>query len=319
MCIRDRKWSWESFWLVQGIFAWLVFPLIGMLMAIPHDVNPLLLLESGGAGAAIIYGMLWGIGGLTFGLSMRYLGVALGQSVSLGTCSAFGTLFPALFAGTDLLQGDGLILLLGVMITLTGIAVIGYAGTLRSQNMSEEEKRAAIKDFALTKGLAVALLAGIMSACFALGLDAGTPIKETAIANGVPPLYAGLPVILIVTLGGFITNATYCIYQNIKNKTGKDYLSVNISVLLNNILFCALAGLLWYSQFFGLEIGKTFLTSSPVLLAFSWSILMSLNVVFSNMWGIILKEWKGCNPKTVTVLILGLFILIFSIFFPSLF
>ena len=250
---------------------------------------------------------------------MRYLGVALGQSVSLGTCSAFGTLFPALFAGTDLLQGDGLILLLGVMITLTGIAVIGYAGTLRSQNMSEEEKRAAIKDFALTKGLAVALLAGIMSACFALGLDAGTPIKETAIANGVPPLYAGLPVILIVTLGGFITNATYCIYQNIKNKTGKDYLSVNISVLLNNILFCALAGLLWYSQFFGLEIGKTFLTSSPVLLAFSWSILMSLNVVFSNMWGIILKEWKGCNPKTVTVLILGLFILIFSIFFPSLF
>ena len=185
--------------------------------------------------------------------------------------------------------------------------------------MSEEEKRAAIKDFALTKGLAVALLAGIMSACFALGLDAGTPIKETAIANGVPPLYAGLPVILIVTLGGFITNATYCIYQNIKNKTGKDYLSVNISVLLNNILFCALAGLLWYSQFFGLEIGKTFLTSSPVLLAFSWSILMSLNVVFSNMWGIILKEWKGCNPKTVTVLILGLFILIFSIFFPSLF
>ena len=305
---KVRKWSWESFWLVQGIFAWLVFPLIGMLIAIPHDVNPLLLLESGGAGAAIIYGMLWGIGGLTFGLSMRYLGVALGQSVSLGTCSAFGTLFPALFAGTDLLRGDGLILLLGVIITLTGIAIIGYAGTLRSQNMSEEEKRAAIKDFALTKGLAVALLAGIMSACFALGLDAGTPIKETAIANGVPPLYAGLPVILIVTLGGFITNATYCIYQNI-----------NISVLLNNIWFCALAGLLWYSQFFGLEIGKTFLTSSPVLLAFSWSILMSLNVVFSNMWGIILKEWKGCNPKTVTVLILGLFILIFSIFFPSLF
>ncbi|MFL1682545.1 L-rhamnose/proton symporter RhaT [Coprobacter secundus] len=316
---KVRKWSWESFWLVQGIFAWLVFPLIGMLIAIPHDVNPLLLLESGGAGAAIIYGMLWGIGGLTFGLSMRYLGVALGQSVSLGTCSAFGTLFPALFAGTDLLRGDGLILLLGVIITLTGIAIIGYAGTLRSQNMSEEEKRAAIKDFALTKGLAVALLAGIMSACFALGLDAGTPIKETAIANGVPPLYAGLPVILIVTLGGFITNATYCIYQNIKNKTGKDYFNVNISVLLNNILFCALAGLLWYSQFFGLEIGKTFLTSSPVLLAFSWSILMSLNVVFSNMWGIILKEWKGCNPKTVTVLILGLFILIFSIFFPSLF
>ena len=316
---KVKGWSWESFWLVQGIFAWIVFPLIGMLIAIPQDMNPLLLLKSGGAGAAMIYGMLWGVGGLTFGLSMRYLGVALGQSVSLGTCSAFGTLFPALFAGTDLFHGNGLILLLGVMVTLAGIAVIGYAGTLRSKNMSEEEKRAAIKDFALTKGLAVALLAGLMSACFALGLDAGTPIKEAAIANGVNMLYAGLPVILIVTFGGFITNATYCVFQNIKNKTGKDYFSVNTTILFSNILFCALAGLLWYSQFFGLEIGKTFLTSSPVLLAFSWSILMSLNVVFSNVWGIILKEWKGCNPKTITVLTVGLLILIFSIFFPSLF
>ena len=314
---KVRKWSWESFWLVQGIFAWLVFPLIGMLIAIPHDVNPLLLLESGGAGAAIIYGMLWGIGGLTFGLSMRYLGVALGQSVSLGTCSAFGTLFPALFAGTDLLRGDGLILLLGVIITLTGIAIIGYAGTLRSQNMSEEEKRAAVKDFALTKGLLVALLAGVMSACFALGLDAGTPIKEAALAGGVDGLYAGLPVIFLVTLGGFLTNAAYCLQQNVANKSVGDY--AKGKVWGNNLVFCALAGVLWYMQFFGLEMGKSFLTGSPVLLAFSWCILMALNVTFSNVWGIILKEWKGVSTKTITVLVCGLVILIFSLVFPNLF
>ena len=124
-----------------------------------------------------MYGALWGVGGLTFGLSMRYLGVALGQSVSLGTCSAFGTLLPALFAGGDLLHGDGLLLLLGVCVTLAGIAVIGYAGSLRARNMSEEQKRAAVRDFALTKGLLVALLAGVMSACFALGLDAGAPVR----------------------------------------------------------------------------------------------------------------------------------------------
>lgn len=314
---KIKQWSWESFWLVQGIFAWLVFPGIGMAIALPEGASLFSLLGSGGAVMSVVYGVLWGVGGLTFGLSMRYLGVALGQSVSLGTCSAFGTLFPALFAGTDLFAGDGLTLLIGVMITLAGIAVIGYAGTLRSRSMSEAEKLAAIKDFALTKGLLVALLAGVMSACFALGLDAGSPIKEAFAARGATPLFAGLPVIFLVTVGGFLTNAAYCVYQNIKNHTGKEYGRVDRATLLNNVLFCALAGLLWYSQFFGLELGKTFLAASPVLLAFSWSILMSLNVVFSNVWGILLKEWNGCSRRTIAVLSLGLLILVFSIFFPS--
>ena len=293
---KVKNWSWESFWLIQGVFAWLVFPLLGALLAVPSGSTLPELWNSGGALSAIIYGILWGVGGLTFGLSMRYLGVALGQSISLGTCAAFGTLFPALFGGTDLFHGEGLMLLIGVCITLAGIAVIGYAGSLRSKNMSEEEKKAAVKDFALTKGLLVALLAGIMSACFALGLDAGTPIKEAALAKGTDALYAGLPVIFLVTLGGFCTNAAYCIQQNLKNKTGKEYLSVSTSTFTNNILYCALAGVLWYSQFFGLEMGKSFLTESPVLLAFSWSILMSLNVTFSNVWGILLKECKDAVP-----------------------
>lgn len=271
---KVKNWAWESFWIVQGIFAWLVFPLLGALLGVPEGMGLFELLGNGGAAKAIVYGILWGVGGLTFGLSMRYLGVALGQSISLGTCAGFGTLLPAIFAGTNLFQGQGLILLVGVCITLAGIAVIGYAGSLRSKNMTEEEKKAAIKDFALTKGLLVALLAGVMSACFALGLDAGTPIKEAALTNGVKPLFAGLPVILLVTFGGFLTNAAYCIQQNIKNKTGKDYFSVPGGIFVNNVLFCALAGVLWYSQFFGLEMGKSFLVDSPLLMAFSWSILM---------------------------------------------
>lgn len=310
---KVKEWSWESFWLVQGIFAWLVFPLLGALLAIPRGSSLPELWSSGGALLAIIYGVLWGVGGLTFGLSMRYLGVALGQSISLGTCAAFGTLFPALFAGKNLLTGDGLMLLIGVCITLAGIAIIGYAGSLRSKNMTEEEKKAAVKDFALTKGLLVALLAGVMSACFALGLDAGIPIKEAALAGGVAPLYAGLPVIFLVTLGGFFTNAAYCIQQNIRNKSGKEYFSVKGNVMVNNLLFCALAGVLWYSQFFGLEMGKSFLTGSSILLAFSWSILMSLNVTFSNVWGILLKEWKGVSKLTIAVLVFGLVVLISSI------
>ncbi len=315
---KIKSWEWENFWLVQGIFAWLVFPLLGALLAVPEGGSLFSLLSSGGALMSIIYGVLWGVGGLTFGLSMRYLGVALGQSISLGTCAAFGTLFPALMAGTDLFHGEGLVLLLGVCITLAGIAVIGYSGSLRSRSMSEEEKKAAVKDFALTKGLLVALLAGVMSACFALGLDAGSPIKEAALSANVNPLYAGLPVILLVTFGGFLTNAAYCFWQNIKNGTTKDYFKVSPSLFINNVLFCMLAGVLWYSQFFGLEMGKSFFTDNAVLMAFAWSILMSLNVVFSNLWGIILREWTGADRKTLVALGIGLLILIFSIFFPSL-
>ena len=198
---KVRDWSWESFWLVQGIFAWIVFPWLGASLALPEGVTLGALWAAGGAWQSVFNGVLWGVGGLTFGLSMRYLGVALGQSIALGTCAAFGTLFPALLAGQNLFRGEGLALLLGVCITLAGIAVIGYAGSLRSRLLSDEERRAAVKDFALTKGLLVALLAGAMSACFSLGLESGAAIQAAAVAAGVKELFALNPVILLVTLG----------------------------------------------------------------------------------------------------------------------
>lgn len=317
---KVKSWAWESFWLMQGLFAWLVFPFLGALLAIPdgHSLGEILSTGDGAAWKAMFFGALWGVGGLTFGLSMRYLGIALGQSIALGTCSAFGTIIPAIMKGTDLFTGDGLVLLIGVSIAIAGIAVIGYAGSLRAKNMTEEQKKAAIKDFALGKGLLVALLAGVMSACFSLGIEAGEPIKIAAINMGTAALYAGLPTILMITIGGLFTNAVYCLFQNFKNKTIGDYWGVSGKVLINNVLFCALAGILWYSQFFGLELGKSFLTEGSVMMAFSWSILMSLNVTFSNVWGIILKEWKGSGSKTVTVLVLGMLILIISLIIPNL-
>jgi len=316
---KVKTWAWESFWLVQGIFAWLLFPFLGALLAVPEGHSLIEVLSSGQGAAfnAMFYGALWGIGGLTFGLSMRYLGVALGQSIALGTCSAFGTLIPAIMLGTDLFTGKGLVLLIGVSIAIAGIAVIGYAGSLRSKNMTDEQKKAAVKDFALGKGLLVALLAGVMSACFSLGLEAAEPIKVAAIKLGTKSLYAGLPAILMITSGGFITNAIYCLYQNYKNKTGKDYFGVPMNVFINNVLFCALAGILWYSQFFGLALGKSYFTEGSIMMAFSWSILMSLNVTFSNVWGIILNEWKGAGSKTILVLALGMLILISSLILPN--
>ena len=313
---KVKNWSWESFWLTQGVFAWLIFPVLGALLAVPagHTLGELLTGSGSAALKAMGFGVLWGIGGLTFGLSMRYLGIAMGQSVALGTCSAFGTLIPAVMGGTDLFHGKGLLLLVSVCVALAGIATIGYAGSLRARNMTEEQKRAAIKDFALGKGLLVALLAGVMSACFSLGLEAGKPIADAATAMGAPLFFISLPATFMVTLGGFLTNAAYCLFQNAKNKTFGDYHTVGRKVLINNLLFCGLAGILWYSQFFGLSVGRSFFAEGSVIMIFSWSILMSLNVVFSNVWGILLKEWKGVSNTTRVVLILGLAILIFSTF-----
>ena len=316
---KIKEWSWENFWLTQGIFAWIVFPFLGALIAMPlSDMIEMYSANSTASLQVIGFGALWGIGGLTFGLSMRFLGIALGQSVALGTTAALGTLIPALFSG-DLFSPQGLILLLAVVVTLIGIALVGYAGSLRSKNMTEEERRKAIKDFALKKGLLIAFLAGVMSACFNLGLNAGIPLREAAVAGGASDLFAQNPVTLLVTLGGFFTNLVYCVYMNQKNKTGGEVLRSSKPVLVNNLLFCALAGLLWYSQFFGLGMGQSFFEPNGVMMAFSWSILMSLNVVFSNVWGIILKEWKGSGKKAVAYLALGMAVLIFSLIIPNMF
>ena len=309
---RIKKWSWESYWIVQGVFAWLVFPFLGALLAVPegHSLFEIYAAHPTDALWAMFFGVLWGVGGLTFGLSMRYLGVALGQSVALGTCAGLGTILTPIFTGntSDLTTP----VLVGVVVTLLGIGIIGYAGSLKSASLSEEEKKKALKDFNFTKGITVALLAGFMSACFSIGLGFG----ESLFFEESAEIYKTLPATFMVTLGGFMTNAVYCFYQNGKNKTWGDY--GQTSLYLNNVLFCALAGILWYSQFFGLSLGKGFLTSSPALLTFSWCILMSLNVTFSNVWGIILKEWKGCSQKTIITLLIGLVVLIVSSFLPEL-
>ncbi len=312
---KVKSWSWESFWLTQGVFAWIVFPLLGALLAVPEGSSLGAILGSDPSAAlkAAGFGALWGVGGLTFGLSMRYLGVALGQSLSLGLCAAVGTLLPAIFAREDLFRGSGLVLLIGVCLTIAGIAVIGYAGALRSRGMSEEEKRKAVQEFALTKGLLIAILAGVMSACFSLGLEAGKPLRTPE----MKPLFATLPATLMVTLGGFLTNAAYCLFRNWKNRSFSDY--GKTEVLGRNLLFCALAGLLWYSQFFGLGVGKSFFAPDSIAMKFSWCILMALNVLFSNIWGIVLKEWKGSGRKTAAVLVCGLVLLVFSLVFPNLF
>jgi len=266
----------------------------------------------------ILLGAGWGIGGLIFGLSLRYLGVAVGQSIALGTCSAFATLLPAVMMGNKLFTGNGLILLIAVSIGIAGIWVIGYAISLKSKKKPDANGKKEAEDFSFGQGVFIAILAGLMSACFGLGIVTADPIRLSAIAMGATPLLAGLPSILIVTIGGFIVNALYSISQNIAHKTGSEYFKVTFGTLSKNVFYCAVAGGFWYAQFVGLTMGKSFFAEDSVMFAFSWSILMVLNVAFTTLLAVILKEWKGLGTKTIFIMALGILIIIFSVIFPEL-
>lgn len=312
---KVKEWAWESYWIVQGVAAWLIAPWLFALIFIPRgELIPIINEAPSSAKLmAMVFGILWGFGGLTFGLSMRYLGVALGQSIALGLCAAFGTIIPAIVAGQDLFSSRaGILTVIGVSITVAGIAVIGYAGALKSREMTEEAKKASVKEFALKKGILIAIFSGIMSACFNFGFEAGKPIEDIAIAHGTNPLFQKNPTLIFILFGGFLTNLIYCGYLNIKNKTYKDYYSLSGNVLLNNLAFTFLAGFLWFLQFHFYGMGSSKLPEGMAV--FGWSILMALNIAISNIWGIILKEWKGVTKKTIIILIIGIAVLILSTF-----
>jgi len=301
------------------LFAWIVIPWLFAFIFVPHGQLIPIIREapSGAKLMAIFFGALWGFGGLTFGLSLRYLGIALGQSIALGLCAAFGTLLPPIIAGQNLFSSrEGILILIGVAVTVAGIIIIGYAGSLKSREMTEEEKKAAVREFALKKGLIIAVFAGIMSACFNFGYEAGKPIEHAALAHGTNPLFQKNPSLIFILLGGFITNFVYCFFHNIKNKTYKDYFTVPVGVLLNNLFFTFLAGLLWFLQFHFFGMGSSRLPSGMAV--FGWSILMALNIAISNIWGMLLNEWKGVKTRTIAFLVAGIIVLILSAFIVKL-
>jgi L-rhamnose-H+ transport protein len=321
---KVKSWAWESYWVVQGIVTWILAPWIFALLTV-HNLGLFMsAIPVKIKATTIIFGVLYGVGGLTFGLAMRYLGVALGQSIALGLCAAFGTLIPPLFSGAEMFSStSGILILIGVSVTIAGVVVVGYAGSLKSRNMSEEEKKAAVKEFALKKGILISILSGIMSACINFGLngipgmiDAGNVIQKLAADVGVKEVFKTNPALLYVSIGCFFTNFIYCMFMNAKNKTFSDYYSVPVNVLLNNVAFSSLGGTLAFLQFFFFVMGQSFL---PVkMFAFGWSILMALNIAFSNIWGILLKEWKGAGKKSMVVLAAGIIILILSTFIVNL-
>jgi L-rhamnose-H+ transport protein len=341
-----KRWSWEIYWIIQGVAAWVVAPaLIGWLF-VPNLPGILHQAPPSAFWHAVIWGALWGIGGLTFGLSIRYLGIGLGYAIALGFCTAFGTLMPPLFSGqivTIAHQSGGRVILLGVFVCLLAIAVNGLAGYLKEQEVPAEEKAALGEgDYSFGKGLAVAIFAGIMSSCFAYGLSAGKPIAliartELLFANRAD-LWQNLPVLIVVLWGGFFTNFLWSVFLIVKNHSAGQFfgapgsnpmgttptgetltnldpanveseLRLRPSTLLHNYLLAALAGVIWYFQFFFYSMGQTKMGKYDFS---SWTLHMASIIIFATLWGIALKEWKDTKFRTRLCVTCGLLLLIFS-------
>ena len=358
-----KRWAWETYWLAGGFFSWIIAPwilasfLTKDLLAVLGQAPPSALFW------AFFFGLLWGVGGLTFGLTMRYLGLSLGMAVVLGLCAAFGTLMPPIFRGQFVTQvlatSSGRVILFGIFVCLAGIAAAGLAGISKERVMSPEQKRSAIREFDLRKGIGVALLSGVMSACFAYGLAAGDPIKTLTLQHGTAKLWQGLPVLIVVLVGGFLTNFIWCLILLTRNKTGYQFFSSVIrqdapkdepiietavdapsrevaerigssqsgqtqvavmtpevpasaalhAPMLRNYLLCALAGTTWYFQFFFYTMGESQMGRYGFS---SWTLHMASIIIFSSLWGIGFKEWKGAGSRAGYLLTLALFLLVAS-------
>jgi len=346
-----KKWSWETYWLVGGFFSWIICPIF-LASLLTNDVFGAIRQQTASTlWWTYFFGAMWGFGGLTFGLTMRYLGMSLGMGVALGYCAAFGTLLPPIFklfvpsipVAESITQiastRPGQITLLGVFVCLLGIAIAAYAGLTKEREMPEAEKKKAIAEFSFTKGILVATFSGIMSACFSFALTAGAPIGEASAAAGTSTLWTGLPKLVVVLLGGFTTNFLWCVMLNIKNRTGYQYLATHVreehaglqatggehgggasaaapatqeSLRVPRMSNYMFSALAGTTWYFQFFFYTMGETQMGKYGFASWTLHMASIIIFSTMWGWIFHEWRGSSKKAHGLIGTGIFMLILS-------
>jgi len=339
---KVKGWHWESYWIVGGFFSWLIVPPLAAYLTVPGFVDIISNMDMKTLGLTFMFGVLWGIGGCTYGLGVRYLGVALGSSIILGLCMVFGSLIPAIYYDAFPEEGKdtfsimansnwGLIVLAGLVLCVIAIIICGKAGVMKEKQLSNavvtdahgldlievqasHDKMRSEYKFGL--GILVSIISGVLSACFNFGLEAGNPMSVVAntewkVANPAETgefLYRNNVIYVVLLWGGLTTNFIWCMILNARNKTFGDYTNKK-TPLLSNYIFAALAGTTWFLQFFFYGMGESKLGNGPS----SWILHMAFIILVANMWGIVLKEWKGVSKKTKTIIAIGIFTIIASV------
>jgi len=312
---KVRNWAWESYWLVYAVFGLVAVPWVLAFIVSPNVIDVLKAAPGKEMAYCIICGALWGVGGLTWGLMIRYLGFGLGLALGCGICSAAGTLLPPMLKGGEAIRmmfttPAGIVTVVGALISVAGIVFVGMAGMSKTNELPEEEKKKAVAEFNFKKGIIAVLFSGLMSSAMSFGLQGGATIEKLALATepATPIAWAGIPVLVVVLLGGFVVNGLWCIFLNVKNKTTGDYVKTSAPILAN-IVLAGVAGAIWCSQFICFKTGEPKMGDTSYI---GWAVLMASSILFSQILGLFLGEWKGTSKKTVSLLAVGLVLLIVS-------
>jgi L-rhamnose-H+ transport protein len=317
---KVKKWAWESFWIIGGLFSWLIVPPLAAYLTVPGFGKIIAEASSHILYFTFIMGLIWGIGGLSYGLGVRYLGMSLGNSVILGFCAAFGAIVPSIYYSINptlgkvsfvdmMSHGGGQLVLVGVLVCLTGIAVCGKAGMMKEKELTREAQKASVAEFSLVKGLIIAVLSGILSSFFNFGIESGKPLAEAAVKAGFNPLFQNNVTFVVVLWGGLTTNLIWTTILSIKNKSYGNFVDKSTPIA-KNIMFSAIAGTTWFLQFFFYGMGESKLGNG----ASSWILHMSTIILTANMWGIYRKEWKGVAKVTKMTITTGILLIIGAVF-----
>ena len=307
---KVKKWSWETTWAVAGFFSWILLPISVSFLLLPSftgfyaAIDPHILFK------VALFGAMWGVGNVSYGLTMRHLGISLGVGVAIGVVLVVGTLVPPLLDGQAAVlftTRSGLFTMAGVLIAVIGVAIVSYAG-----HQKELELRGELKEFNLKLGLTLAVLCGIFSSGMSFAINAAKPMEAAALHLGVNPLYAALPSYVFIMGGGAVVNMSYCFIRlaALKRISLRDDLSHDSGTLIKNAALAATGGVMWYLQFFFYAWGAA---NIPQRLSYvNWMLHLSGYVLFAGLVGLALGEWQGISSRPIRLLWAGMIIIILA-------
>ena len=306
---KVKKWSWETTWAIAGLFSWILLPIGVSFILLPHFAAFYASISSAVLLKVALFGAMWGVGNVNYGLTMRYLGMSLGIGVAIGVTLVVGTLAPPLMHGQAAMlfhTRGGLINMAGVAVALIGVAIVSYAGHEKEMQLKANEPT----EFNVMLGLALAVICGIFSSGMSFAIDAAQPIQGAALQAGVNPLYSVLPAYVFIMGGGAVVNLSYCFVRlaAIPKISLRRDLQQPTDTNAKNAILAATGGIMWYLQFFFYAWG---VSNIPQRLSYvNWMLHMSGYVLFGGIVGLSLGEWAGVSTRAVRLLWVGIIVII---------
>jgi L-rhamnose-H+ transport protein len=290
-----RQWSWQTYWLLQALVCWLILPWVFAYFTIPELGAVLAEAPKDAMLKSYLLGAVYGIGGIAFGVAIRYIGFSLTYALAISISCVLGTLLPPLLAGTlgeTLSSQAGTLVIGGVLVGGIAMIVTGFAGFRRERETGNQVDKT---PFNARRGLPIVLLAGVLSAVFNFSLRAGQPVADVAAAHGAGD-FQGNVIYLFSNSGAFTTTLLYAGWLAFRGGTWGEYCrTADGQGLARNYLLSGLTGLLWYLQFFFYGLGHVRMGRFEFS---SWAIHMIILILLSCGFGVAIGEWRSVRPAT---------------------